>query len=714
MINVAGSTEAWATEPMHIVLILLMGHLQFYSALFLAKYFDFAFYPAYGLLALSGLQILSFWANLWHSVFSRVRVFLYPLYFLSLLLLSMSFESMPVALMLLAGLFIFAFTQSEIISILNSGRSEISTLYSGELIGGILGVLSWLTLSTKIGFSGYATLAAATMFLNFGLQEVNNLNHKKPARVRAALLLSIPLIALVGFVREPEPVVNKRDRSQIVRAGTVVERIWDPNGFVELVNFSPSRHLLLFDGGELRSNISKFDGNFERLKSDYQNSCPTNTWGLDVILPHFIHGRSGTNVALISAIGGQEILAARAFGAALIDVIDINGAAQRIMVERENDFSGKLYDGVLLHHEDGRSFIENSEKKFDIIQIYSSESAAFSSAFGANFRPSSLLTEEALRTYDRHLAEDGVLQITSAPFEKMSATFQGAFRDHNQNLNEQLFIYRRDANTDLISFAFKKNGWTAEERATMTNWLVRDTTNRWKTLEFPVYEKYSEPNFLSFSLRSSTDNWPFAKIFKDRDFELRLFYFLVASLVAFILYFVTRWKSVLRRKAIEGSFWMGASYSVAQSLAIISMQKVVGLPALGLGLAIAGILTLTAVAARFTESRYLAKFPRNLVSLLALAITPAYLLSKLSGLLVVAVLVVLQSAAFTRLLGENVERINVVFWVNGLGFAFGILAFNLIFAFFGLWQATLLLTILYFLISLSNFSAVVAKQVKRV
>ena len=49
------------------------------------------------------------------------------------------------------------------------------------------------------------------------------------------------------IVREPQPVVNERDRSELVRSGKVTQRAWDPNGFVELVNFNPARHLLLFD-----------------------------------------------------------------------------------------------------------------------------------------------------------------------------------------------------------------------------------------------------------------------------------------------------------------------------------------------------------------------------------------------------------------------------------------------------------------------------------
>ena len=72
------------------------------------------------------------------------------------------------------------------------------------------------------------------------------------------------------------------------------------------------------------------------------------------------------------------------------------------------------------------------------------------------------------------------------------------------------------------------------------------------------------------------------------------------------------------------------------------------------------------------------------------------------NLIFLSVLILLQSLKFISLMKSHRSELNRVLWPNGLGFGFGILAFNLIFIFFGLTEAAVLLAFLYALISAVN------------
>lgn len=676
--------------------LFFLGAVHFYSIFFIAKYFEYIYLTFQGLLVLFAIQILSFFTNLWQPQISKHRYYLFALYVFCIYSLSLAKLETNVGFIIAACVGLFVFIQSEILRKLKDFKPGIQQGYGFELLGGLCGVFLYYTLTAKIGFQGFYAVATIIM----GAVLLSELPKKMMA------IGIVPLLALCFVVTEPQPLVNKRQRFDMLsQEGSLLAHAWDPNGHVELIktNYLPNNYILSFEGGALRSHIFEFDGNYERLKTDYLSGLSTGTWGLDVILPHFLKPQA-EKVALISSVGGQEILAAKAFGAKSIDVIDINGSAQKMVADLTKNFNGDIYSSpVQVFTEDGRHFIQRSKNIYDIIQIYSAESASLSSALGSFFRPSSLITKESLQDYEQHLKDDGILQITIDQYLKVKATFESAFGDQVFFRGAKMLVMTPEGREHrLVTFLYKKNGWSEGEINSVSSWLLKDNRRKWMFLTNPLDS--DEAKQLSLSrlstpetfLRPSTDNWPFLRVATAPQKTLPIHYLFYALIAVTALFFFPLRKRSFSSFDKYGSFVMGSTYSFAQSIFIIQFQKISGQPGLGLCLAVGWCLILTGLAAVTPRK----KISRLIFMILALALLPLFSLGSEAGLFLLSILMFAQGVFFVLILKKNHDRLNYIFWFNGLGFSLGIVLFNLAFILFGFWQALTLITAMYLLVAL--------------
>lgn len=690
--------------------IFVLGYLQFLMIFFLSKYFEFICFPYHSLMILFGVQIFSAAVNIWQPKISLFRKYLYWLTPWLFFVLSLSNKNISVFFQIVACSILFVIVQSEIIFLMKNASSSLRKAYATELLGGILGIVVWLYYSVHLGFTGFFAMACGALLLvaileKFALQTV---------------LVSLFMATAAGILHsEPHPTLDKRDRFDLYASADNRAVVWDPNGHLEVFEFeNQNLTKLLFEGGGLQSHIFHFDGNFKRLRKDYEDSIPRGVWGLDVVLPHYIKGKAEYEfAALISAVGGQEILAAKAFGAKTIYAIDINQSAQKISREISKKVGSNTYHEVAVVNRDGRHFIGSSNLRFDVIQIYSSESTSYSSSMGSIFRPSTLLTVEALREYRKHLKPDGILQITQFPLNKLKSTFEAAFESEKFLGGNKFLVYRSaDLSIDLISIAYKNDGWSTSEIERIKLWLRKSPMNDWHVIVDPhatiTENEVSLKKMLPESLdtRPSTDNWPFFRLTeKSLNFE-KLYWMAGLGLLLSLIYIQQRNRRRLTAKDEESfssievdlAFWMGSSFSMAQAILIIQSQRWTGLPAHGIAIAVSAMLLIGALGAVLAPKLLGFQQPLNRIfSVGALLFPGLYILSANAAMPVVAFLMFYQGTQYSKLLSKRRADVNKVLWINALGFAVGIALFNVVSLAFGFWQCALVLGVNYLAVAFS-------------
>ena len=168
-----------------------------------------------------------------------------------------------------------------------------------------------------------------------------------------------------------------------------------------------------------------------------------------------------------------------------------------------------VYDGVVLIHDDGRSYLAGHEGNFDLIQISLTESLFASSVGLYGFNESYLFTREAFEEYYSHLTDDGILLITRwlvVPPRELPKIVSLVV-DTVENPGEHLMIFRTYSTTTLL---LRKIPFNEEIQALetfcrekgfdliWTPMITQDQVNR--------YNQFEEPYFYQLTLAQLQDN----------------------------------------------------------------------------------------------------------------------------------------------------------------------------------------------------------------
>ena len=120
------------------------------------------------------------------------------------------------------------------------------------------------------------------------------------------------------------------------------------------------------------------------------------------------------DVAIIGVGGGRDILSALFFGARHITGVEINPAIFEVLTDRFADFSGHLdrKPGVTLINAEGRSYINHSSDRYDLLQISLVDTWAATAAGGLTLTENRLYTVEAWNDFYRALKPGGLLSVS--------------------------------------------------------------------------------------------------------------------------------------------------------------------------------------------------------------------------------------------------------------------------------------------------------------
>lgn len=301
--------------------------------------------------------------------------------------------------------------------------SDIGRAYLANLVGSALGAALIAPLLRPVGAEQIVALLACLG----GLASVSLARAPRERILGAVALglsvLSVPVATSI-FPFQPDP----RDlygvaHQALRRAGIQGEpRLdfsrWDPVSRVEVFTFPGA-----FGEADGRTPFKLFvqDGGAGSMLFGNDPETRTNLFENTVYGGAYLL-RPAPEHALIVGLGGApDVMAAIHHKAHRITGVELNATTIEVVRDHFAEFLGHPYQqqGVTIVHADGRSFLDRSTERYDVIQMTGADTYAAGSGGAFMFSENYLYTTEAFRRYVEALSPGGVLSITRFGLEPL-------------------------------------------------------------------------------------------------------------------------------------------------------------------------------------------------------------------------------------------------------------------------------------------------------
>jgi hypothetical protein len=368
-----------------------------------------------------------------------------------------------------------------IASILTRHARRVDHLYFWDLLGAGLGALGIIWLPTLIGPAAMLVLIAGGGAVVAGLLA--------PRRSRSRITALAAGAALAGFaVFAPDRIdfqthVAKGD----LKAGEVADLAeysrWDPAAKIDVLpQPAPFLRRIAYDGGAQRSFYYQFDGDLARVRAHYFDLVdgePRYNIGRYVALAYWLKRDTPMRALVIGSAGGQEVLAALAFGAARVDAVEMVCAVIQAARGPYAAFTGHLYDHPRVRPvcDEGRSYLRHTPDRYDVIQIHSNHTTSSVAQGAGAMDPIYLQTVEAYREYLSRLTDDGILQVNYYVYPRMITTVAQAWHDlfPDRDLARHVIVEGSGWSEFMMpTLLVKRSPWTPEEIGTVRRFVSRD------------------------------------------------------------------------------------------------------------------------------------------------------------------------------------------------------------------------------------------------
>jgi len=308
---------------------------------------------------------------------------------------------------------------------------QINKLYAADLAGAAAGCLLviWILKHTDgpsavVLVTALASIGAALLADGGRLKGLFRL-----AAISAVLFLALAAVSTALARKQASPLRLKWTKEGaethvlyekwnpfsriVIMKGTQGNGPGNPEGLSPTYRIErmPQELALSIDAGA-ETTLTEFQGDLrwvEYLKYDVKN------------LVHYL--RPGSNVLIVGAGAGRDILSALAFEQHSVRALEFNEDILQIVNGRFGPFTGHLdHDSrVVFVHDEARSYIARLREQFDIIQISFVDTYAATAAGGLALTENSLYTREAWQLFLKRLTTRGVLSVSRWYFPSMPA-----------------------------------------------------------------------------------------------------------------------------------------------------------------------------------------------------------------------------------------------------------------------------------------------------
>jgi len=287
---------------------------------------------------------------------------------------------------------------------------HIGTLYSRDLAGAALGCLLAVPL---LDFGGAPTtiLVGALLLALAGLGYAPA-GRRAPDLLLCALLLAVTGVQVATDAFEPTAMHGVPDEGVEGREKDFAG--WNSHSRVVVSDASDATKKINIDG-HATTVVSRFDRQVDQQAVRAQikwtpilyNATPY------VALQKKLPEAQPAETLLIGPGGGLELLVGIYYGAHITGV-ELNGLIWSLMKHGPiADYSGHVYDApnVTVHHDEARSWIRRSDRRFDLIQASMIDTWAATANGAFALAENALYTVEAFEDYRDHLTDEGVVHF---------------------------------------------------------------------------------------------------------------------------------------------------------------------------------------------------------------------------------------------------------------------------------------------------------------
>jgi spermidine synthase len=360
-------------------------------------------------------------------------------------------------------------------TILTRHAADIHRLYLWDLSGAAVGCLGIFVLPSAIGGEEtllvVATAAALAGFFLLG-----------PSR-RSRTAFLIAAIALAGLAvglrnRIEFPSLQTKRGARLGSAGQRAEfSRWDPVSKIDVIRGeAPFVKRIAYDGGSQSSLFFAFDGDYASLRQNYfrvDHGRSRYNSGKYVALAHWLKRDAAPVTLVIGSAGGQETLAALAWGAARVDAVEMVCAVIEAAKGPYADFTGQLFTDprVRVRCDEGRSFLRHTDQRYDIIQMHSNHTTSSLANGAGGSMPIYLQTVEAYKEYFSHLSRDGILQVNYFVYPRMITTAARAWHELFPGEDFRQYLVITSGYGPMPTFLVKRSPWSAAEITAIREFL---------------------------------------------------------------------------------------------------------------------------------------------------------------------------------------------------------------------------------------------------
>jgi SAM-dependent methyltransferase len=267
-------------------------------------------------------------------------------------------------------------------------------------------------------------------------------------------------------------------------------------------------------------------------------------------IPYSLSRRKIQSVLILGGGTGNDAAAALRNGAEAVDVVEIDPAIARIGQEHHPE---KPYasEHVSLHIDDARSFLQRTERKYDLVVFATLDSHAAFSSLSSLRLDNFVFTDESIRTVKRKLNPDGGIAINFYAIKPWLS--QRHLNTLAQEMGRPVLAYGSPTIQEII-------------------FLAGPLFDQTRPLGITDYHPI-EPLFTAENVEITTDDWPFLFLEKRGipfDYLMPLLLILVLSALPL------RMIKLPFREVNWHLFFMGAAFLLIETKGVTTLALIFG------------------------------------------------------------------------------------------------------------------------------------------